>query len=56
MNFNNNTKKGVWLVWFYADWCGHCVNMKPEWEQLEKKCKGNNDKKSQNFKAKFIYS
>ena len=41
-NFNNKTKKGVWLVWFYADWCGHCVNMKPEWEKLESQCKKNN--------------
>ena len=41
--FNNNIKSGPWLVWFYADWCGHCVNMKPEWEKLENKCKGNNN-------------
>ena len=41
--FNNNTKKGVWLVWYYADWCGHCVNMKPEWEKLEKSCESNNN-------------
>ena len=41
-NFNNNIKKGPWLVWFYADWCGHCTNMKSEWEKLESKCKTNN--------------
>ena len=40
-NFNNNIKKGPWLVWFYADWCGHCTNMKSEWEKLESKCKTN---------------
>ena len=37
-NFNNNVKKGPWLVWFYADWCGHCNMMKPEWKKLEKRC------------------
>lgn len=41
--FNSNVKKGPWLVWYYADWCGHCKNMEPEWEQLESKC-GNNKK------------
>lgn len=24
------------LVFFYADWCGHCQSFKPEWEKLEK--------------------
>ena len=40
--FNNHTKKGPWLVWFYADWCGHCKEMEPEWDILEERCK--NDK------------
>ena len=40
-NFNNNTNKGPWLIWFYADWCGHCTDMKPEWDLLEKRCKNN---------------
>ena len=22
------------LVWYYADWCGHCQMMKDEWEKL----------------------
>lgn len=32
--FNNNHKRGVWLVWFFADWCGHCHSMAPEWKRL----------------------
>ena len=34
--FNQNKTKGPWFVWYYADWCGHCQNMKGEWERLEK--------------------
>jgi len=33
--FNSNYKKGKWFVKIYANWCGHCQNMKPEWEKLK---------------------
>ena len=32
--FNNSHKRGVWLVWYFADWCGHCHSMVPEWKSL----------------------
>ena len=33
--YSKNVKKGPWIVLFYANWCGHCTHMKPEWNKFK---------------------
>ena len=37
VSLDNDKKKGVVLIWFYAVWCGHCKTMENDWEQLNDK-------------------
>ena len=34
MSLDNEKKKGIVLIWFYAVWCGHCKDMEEDWDKL----------------------
>jgi thiol-disulfide isomerase/thioredoxin len=35
--FEKSINKGIWFVWYYAEWCGHCKNMEQEWKDFSTK-------------------
>jgi thiol-disulfide isomerase/thioredoxin len=42
LNLSKLINDGNWMVLYYADWCGHCKTMKPEWQQVVNKLNTSN--------------
>jgi len=40
--YKKNHKNGVWLVWYYAEWCGHCQMMADSCDTFTKLLKKSN--------------
>ena len=34
INLSGLLKNGNWMILYYAEWCGHCQTMKPEWQKV----------------------
>mmetsp|Transcript_41263 Transcript_41263/g.78860 ORF Transcript_41263/g.78860 Transcript_41263/m.78860 type:complete len:237 (+) Transcript_41263:175-885(+) len=39
-NFDSELERGAYFVKVYAEWCSHCRNMAPAWEQLASELEG----------------
>ena len=46
VKLSNLLKDGDWMVLYYADWCGHCNTMKPEWKKVVNKMSIRNNSSS----------
>jgi thiol-disulfide isomerase/thioredoxin len=52
--FSNKSKKGIWIILYYANWCPHCQMMKPEWEKFAEKYKSNNNVNVAEVESEFL--
>ena len=41
--FDGGNNNGKTLIFFKANWCGHCNRFKPVWDEFVTECKNNNE-------------
>jgi thiol-disulfide isomerase/thioredoxin len=47
-------KKTVIIGMVFADWCGHCVRLKPEWAKMKSKIRNNMGRSLKNMTIEFV--
>jgi thiol-disulfide isomerase/thioredoxin len=52
--FKNQTNNGYWVILYYADWCPHCVSMKPEWKMFADKYSSDNKINVAELESQFL--
>ena len=46
--------KNIIIGKIFADWCGHCTTLKPEWEKMKKQIKLNMGRALKNVNIEFV--
>lgn len=54
INKPNKPKQKLMVGKIFADWCGHCVALKKEWEKMKRYIKLNMGRKFKNVEIEFI--
>lgn len=54
INNPNKPKQKLMVGKIFADWCGHCVALKKEWEKMKRYIKLNMGRKFKNVEIEFI--
>jgi thiol-disulfide isomerase/thioredoxin len=52
--FSRESKKGYWIILYYANWCPHCQMMKPEWQKFAKKHQTDNGVNIAEVESEFV--
>ena len=52
--YNNKPKQKLMVGKIFADWCGHCVALKKEWEKMKQYIRLNMGRKFKNVQIEFV--
>jgi len=54
--FKNESKKGYWVILYYAEWCPHCQTLKPEWNKFTDKYSSSKEINVAEVESEFLGS